>query len=172
MQSPSCRYKRKGRTRLTFSLPQYRCIKGVNSSAGNKNVGQRLTVDSPQQIQVKKKCGQQLTDHSPQQTLMKFKFAFHLGINFDKALQIAVDSQLWTVDKKKPSAINGQKKSPRSSEIYIIGVRIRLSQFFFLLLLPLLRFRLLHRQEFFRSAHKRSIFSFHGYPPDAVGGPC
>jgi len=31
---------------------------------------------------------------------VKSNFGFQLGINFDNGLQIAVDSQLWTVDKK------------------------------------------------------------------------
>lgn len=43
---------------------------------------------------------QRSTDHSPQQVVVKSNFGFQLGINFDNGLQIAVDSQLWTVDKK------------------------------------------------------------------------
>ncbi len=42
---------------------------------------------------------QRSTDHSPQQVVVKSNFGFQLGINFDNGLQIAVDSQLWTVDK-------------------------------------------------------------------------
>ncbi len=65
----------------------------------------------------KKNISPRSTDHGPQQIEVNSNFGFHFGINFDKGLQIAVDSQLWTVDKKKPSIIIGQKKSPRSSEI-------------------------------------------------------
>jgi hypothetical protein len=43
---------------------------------------------------------QRSTDHIPQQVVVKSNFGFQLGINFDNGLQIAVDSQMWTVDKK------------------------------------------------------------------------
>lgn len=79
--------------------------------------------------------------------------------------------------KKKPTLIHRKLKQKKISEElgdleYGGKQRFRLSQFFFLLLLPLLRFRLQHRQGFFRSVRKRLIFSFHEYLLDAAVAQC